>query len=161
MTDYQTIQRYTRPPYFADCADFDRREYYVIESQTRDSDTLSRSNFRSVLRALGGESDTVRIVHDRHFLCGWVESIYVHESDTHALDTADQLMTKAQDYPVIDEDDWSTLEYETAAESWHQMSLANRVHACQRYRVSVFAARHDDVPDSPTGELIPYLADGH
>jgi hypothetical protein len=108
---------------------------------------------------LGGESETVLVIRDSHFAVGWVESIYVHQSDIAALATADRLLAKLDDYPVVHEDDWSELEYETAAEYWASMRVKERIEWCKRYDVSIFAARHDWVPDDPQGGLISALAE--
>ena len=45
---------------------------YVFLSQSRDSDALTRSNFECGLELLGGESDTVQVIRERHWACdGW------------------------------------------------------------------------------------------
>ena len=88
--------------------------------QHRDSDALSRSNFICMLKALGGESDTVQVVHEGHWAVGWVEWIAIHESDETALRKADEIMAALEDYPVIDEMHWSELENEEAQEVWTQ-----------------------------------------
>lgn len=155
----QHITRYTRPSHFVDVADVDRAEYYVVYVQHRDSDTITRSNFRVLLEQLGGESDTVLVLRDGHCLVGWVETIYVHESDTARLELADRLVGQLADYPILDEDDWSALEYERAADYWTRASLTERIDWCRRYDVSIFAARRDELPDDPRGELIAALAE--
>lgn len=155
-----TLKRYERPPHFADFADFDRRKYFVCGGQHRDSDTITRSNHRSILRKLGGESETVRVVRDSHFLVGWVEAIYIHESDTAALATVRRIADELEDYPIVDDDDWSELQYSEAAEYWATLPIAERVQICQRFRCNVFAARRDELPDDPRGGLVDYLADG-
>jgi hypothetical protein len=155
---YANLKRYTRPSHFADFSGLDRSQYYVVYGQHRDSDTLTQSNFQSMLRVLGGESDTVLVLRDSHFAVGWIETIYIHESDSHACQLADEALGRLEDYPVLDEDDWSTLEYETACEYWSHASVRERVEWCQRYGVSVFAARRDEVPEDSRGELISALA---
>jgi hypothetical protein len=154
------LQRYSRPSDFADFADFDRNEYFVTGGQHRDSDTLTRSNHRSILKALGGESDTVRVIRDSHFAVGWVEAIYIHESDTKALAIAREIADSLEDYPVVNEDDWSELQCNEACEYWQRMPVSDRVDVCQRFHISVFAARRDELPEDPQGGLIDYLADG-
>lgn len=154
------FERYTRPDHFADWAAFDRREYFVGCVQTRDSDTLTRSNFRRALQLFGGESDTVKIVRDSHCLVGWVEAIYIHESNSGALAIARTIADRLESYPVLDEDDWSALEYDEAARHWRTLSVSDRVALCQRFRCNVFSARRADLPDCDSGELVPYLADG-
>lgn len=154
------LQRYTRPSNFMDCAGFDRRAYFVLGGQHRDSDTLTRSNHRSILQALGGESETVRVIRDSHWAVGWVEAIYIHESDTKALTVASELADRLADYPVVNEEDWSALEYEEAARYWESMGVKDRLRYCQKHRISVFAARRAELPDDPQGELLSDLADG-
>jgi hypothetical protein len=157
--DLQHIRRYERPPYFADFSGIDRAEYFVAYGRHRDSDTLRESNYRTILAQLGGESETVIVLRDSHFAMGWVETILIHESDTAALETVDQILAGLEDYPVVCEDDWSSLEYERAAEYWARASVRERLEWCQRYDVSPFAARRNEVPEDPRGELISRLAE--
>lgn len=84
----------------------------------RDSDCLSESNFYSCLKALGGESSTVIVVRECNWAVGWVEWIAIHEGDAKALEIADSLVKECQDYPVIDEADWSEREEEAATHLW-------------------------------------------
>jgi hypothetical protein len=112
-----------------------------------------------MLRELGGESETVLVLRDSHWAVGWVEAIYIHESDTDRLAIADEIMSALEDYPVADEFDHSELEWETAHAYWASMSVRERVDWCQRYRASVFAARRDEIPECPSGELVSALAE--
>jgi hypothetical protein len=157
---FSHLTRYKRPQHFADFAGFDRREYFMGLSQHRDSDTLTRSNFRSMLARLGGESETVLVIRDSHFLVGWVESIYIHESDAAACATANAILDRLADYPVVSEDDWGTLEFDVACEYWQSMRVKERLHYCQKHDISPFAARRDELPEDPAGELVSDLADG-
>ncbi|HEY4356012.1 MAG TPA: hypothetical protein VGN16_09715 [Acidobacteriaceae bacterium] len=59
--------------------------------QSRDSDALERSNFISALKAIGGETETVKVIRESHWAVGWVEWIAIHESDEPALREADAL----------------------------------------------------------------------
>ncbi len=59
--------------------------------QSRDSDALERSNFTSMLTALGGESETVIVVRETHWAVGWVEWIAIHQDDEKALKIADDI----------------------------------------------------------------------
>jgi len=59
---------------------------------------------------------------------------------------------------VLNEEDWSELELEEADAIWKAFGLRDRIAACQRYDVSVYAARRDTVPDEVRGELVSYLA---
>lgn len=86
--------------------------------QSRDSDALERSNFESMLKLLGGESETVIIVRESHWAVGWVEWIAIHATDEKALKIADETQAELDDYPVIDEEHWSEVEYKEANETW-------------------------------------------
>jgi hypothetical protein len=86
--------------------------------QSRDSDTLERSNFACMLKAIGGESDTVQVVRERLWAVGWVEWIAIHQDDEAALRIADEVQERLEAYPVINEDHWSDLEHADANETW-------------------------------------------
>ena len=109
-------------------------EYYVFLSQNRDSDCLELSNFRTALKKLGGESETVFVVAEGHFLCGWVEWIAIHASDTSALTLAEALQEKIERYPILDENDWSELEHETADEVWKSFGDSERIEYVKKHR---------------------------
>lgn len=88
--------------------------------RSRDSDALERSNFSSMLAALGGESETVLVVHEGHWAVGWVEWIAIHETNQTAIDIAEKILEKLEDYPVIDEEHFSELEHDEADEVWRE-----------------------------------------
>lgn len=113
---YENIKKWTRPDHYAGA---EWPEYYSSGvGQSRDSDALERSNFVSMLKALGGESDTVIVVREGHWAVGWIEWIAIHESDEKALTEADEIMGALADYPVIDDSHWSETESEEANEVW-------------------------------------------
>lgn len=86
--------------------------YYVAPvGQSRDSDTVERSNWEEQLERIP-ESDTVIIVRERHWAVGWVEWVAIHESDTAALQAAEAIGEDLEDYPILNEDAWSALEFE-------------------------------------------------
>lgn len=90
-------------------------DYYVFLSQTRDSDALTRSNFVCGLARVK-EKGGVAIAYERHWACGWIETILIHQDDYEVLLEADKIMQKLEDYPVVDEDHYSQLEYEEEQE---------------------------------------------
>lgn len=106
--------------------------------QSRDSDTLERSNFTAMLADLGGESETVIVVRESHWAVGWVEWIAIHSSDDRALETADENVARLADYPVLDEDGWSELEYNEASDYWDAQSPRSKV----RYAMDVRSSYH-------------------
>lgn len=107
--------------------------------QSRDSDALERSNFACMLRALGGESDVVTVVRESHWAVGWVEWIAIEadgtaESDA-ALEIADKIKAKLEDYPVVDEEHWSQVEQEDADLIWKNCySWEERIKYIRKYR---------------------------
>ena len=131
-----TLQRWTLP----DCymgANWPNH-YSAGIGQNRDSSALDRSNFAAMLTALGGESDIVTVVRESHWAVGWVEWIAIEadgsaESDT-ALQIADELAASLEDYPVLDENAWSELEWEEAACHWDRLSPRDRVQWAMEIR---------------------------
>lgn len=121
--------------------------------QSRDSDALERSNFICMLKALGGETETVRVIHEGHWAVGWVEWIAIHQDDVKALKEADEINGYLEDYPVINEDHWSELEDEDANSTWQRLSLKERMELCKEARVSIFAARRDYIPSDDSGYI--------
>jgi len=132
-------------------------DYFVFLSQNRDSDRLTRSNFTCGLEALGGESETVHVVREGHWAVGWVEWIAIHESDTEALKLADSMARKIDGYPVLNEDHWSELEWNEAQDYWSSMSVRERAALCADAGVSIFAARHEYIPQDDSGYIFETL----
>ena len=144
------LKRWTRPDHYTGA---DWPEWFVFLGQDRESDALTRSNFDCGLARLGGESDTVRVVREKHWAVGWVEWVAVHESDTAACDHAEKMLADLDAYPVLDEDHFSDLEWEEAAQYWRGLTIAERVDLCREARVSIFAARHNYPPADDSGYI--------
>lgn len=125
------LKRWTLPSHYfgAQWPDY----YSAGVGQSRDSDALERANFDAMLKAIGGEQTSedkedpndpdcalslVRVVRENHWAVGWVEWIAIHESAIEALEIADKLKGKLEDYPVISEDLWSEYEQRDADETW-------------------------------------------
>ena len=136
----------------------DREDWIVAPvTQTRDSGRLERSNFRVVLSDLGGESETVEVHRFGHWGSGWYE-IIICAPDSPAASACVEWEESLADYPVASDEDYSTLEHEEISEQWGDDARTrgriikdyNRRYpephlAC--YRVSLFAARRDEIPD--------------
>lgn len=117
-------------------------EYFVFLGRNRDSDDLTESNFECGLIAIGGESETVKVVRESHWACGWIEWIAIHESDVAALATAREIIDGLNAYPVINEDDWSRREYESAQAVWRDCYDASDRIAYIREHRSQFEFRN-------------------
>ena len=78
----------------------------------RDSDSLAKSNFRVVFadlcRILG---DAVEDVRFRHWGVGWIEEIAFDAGNAKAVEAVQAWEDRLADYPVADEEDFSTLEW--------------------------------------------------
>lgn len=101
--------------------------YFIAPvSRNRDSDALAESNFAEQWRALKPHSADVpdadesspTIVRESHFLCGWVEWVAIHQSNEAALREADKIAERLENYPVLNEEDWSNREEEEAQAVW-------------------------------------------
>ena len=150
MTTFKKLQRWEMPDsYFG----AQWPEYFVFLGQNRESSALERSNFRCGLEALGGEGETIIVVRERHWACGWVEWIGIHESNEAALEYADSTLCSLDSYPVLNEDDFCQLENEEAEHHWQSMPLRYRVELCREAGVSIFAARHESIPMEDGGYI--------
>ena len=83
-------------------------DWLIVASQHRDSDTLTRSNFRVLAARLAGTTATTE--ESCHWAVGWVERLIVARTDRAALRVALAAHKAIDDYPVLDESDWSELE---------------------------------------------------
>lgn len=151
----ENIERWTRPGSFIAWDDSWQysRECFVFIGRNRDSDILSESNFECALKELGGESDTVKIVRESHWACGWLEWIAIHESDGKSLEIADSIVASLSDYPVLNEEDFGEREWNAAQDYWESLSVSERVDMCREARVSIFSARRDCIPESDSGYI--------
>ena len=122
----------------------------------RDSGTLEESNWHVALDMLGGEGSDVEVHRFGHWGPGWFEIILVRPgSDAHRI--AQEIAASLADYPILSDDDYGMRELDAAYEWWMHMGLKERIRVCAKYRESVFAARHDEIPERVD---ISYLADG-
>jgi len=104
----------------------------VVVGMTRDSDLLSISNFECALERLGGESPTVEVLSMGHWACGWIKLLTVNPQDRKALIEAYTIKRELDEYPVLDDDDFSEREYEAfsnyAEESKQDLAKALCAH---------------------------------
>lgn len=152
--NFKALKRWTMPDSYWGA---EWPDYFIFLSQHRDSDALSRSNFECGLEALGGESETVQVVRERHWAVGFVEWIAIHESDERALELAEEILCGLSDYPVLNEEHFYALEYSEAEQYWESMSVRERMDYCERAEISIFSARRDYLPEDSSGFLLELL----
>ena len=142
MYEPENLARWTMPDHYfgASWPDY----FGSGVGRSRDSGSLEESNFRAMLAALGGESETVLVIHESHWAVGWVEWIAIDQSDESALREADQIIAAYADYPVIDEELYSEIEWNRAADYWESLSPRYKVELAIAER-----ARYHWLPDEP------------
>lgn len=125
MYQPENLTRWTRPPdYFG----ANWPEYFSSGvGRSRDSGSLESANFQAMMNVLCGESETVLIIRESHWAVGWVEWIALHQSDATALRAADETMAAFADYSVIDEELYSEIEWNRAADYWESLSPRDKV----------------------------------
>jgi hypothetical protein len=138
MKDFLYLNRWRRAPNYIG---HEWPEWFVVLGRHRDSDILTNSNFECVLKALGGESETIRVIRESHWAVGWVEWLGIHESSEATLDLAESILDGLDGYPVFDEQDYSRRELDAANDFWESLSLRQRVKWYGKYLVSKWEAR--------------------
>ncbi len=114
----------------------ERGDWLVVVGQHRDSDALGRSNFASALRLLGGEDENVAVERSNHWAVGWVEHILVRPG-TEQAKMAEEILTGLEDYPIVDEEDFSRKEHEECAEAWERcFSVQERIKYLRNHSYS-------------------------
>lgn len=94
----------------------DMGDLVVVVGHNRDSDILTKSNFSVALDLLGGESDNVQVSRFGHWGSGWFELILVNPKSLKHLKIAYDIHNKLEEYPVLDDADYSERESESYAE---------------------------------------------
>jgi hypothetical protein len=155
-TTFEHLTLWARPSHYIGATWFD---YYPLAGQSRDSDELEQSNFRSFKAALdakakelncvdvpnpdsGAEADrdetipAFTVERSSHWAVGWVETLLVHKDAPQALlEWCDAQLERLDNYPVFDEEDYSELEMESADETWKNCyNVAERVEYIRRHR---------------------------
>ena len=121
--------------------------------QTRDSEALELSNFEVCLSQLGGESETVEVHRFGHWGPGWFEIIIV-KPNTPQSKIAEDIESALSDYPVLDDEHFSELEYNQNTDYWASSPLQWKIDACKKAGLSILQARFDHMPETSNGEPI-------
>ena len=141
----------------------DRQEWFVVPViRTRDSGVLEISNFECAWSRIEDASvrdDTLSCESHRfgHWGPGWFEVILVRPG-SHCATEAQQIADALADYPALDEDDYSSREWEAAQDYWSDLSVRERVRVIREHGrgVSIFAARRDSIPQTDCGRIYDY-----
>ena len=109
-----------RPKDFAYFGDLDLSVWgFAPFGKHRDSDLLAQSNFDFALAALRGVSGkSVEVMHTSHCLVGWYDHVMVRTTAKKTMAKVLEICNRLENYPVLDEDDWSRREYEEACDAY-------------------------------------------
>lgn len=115
-------------------------DWLVFLNRNRDSDDLTESNFSIGLARLGGEGDDVRVHRFGHWACGWFEIIVVRPG-TDAERAAVDMTASLEDYPILDEEDFTRREDAHAQTIWRDCYTSKDRAAYVREHPSQFDFR--------------------
>ena len=153
MTTYydEILPAWKHPTLFDSAANFagEIPEGYSIYSRNRDSSILEQVNFNCILVDLGGEGDHVTVIRHGHWACGYIEYIIVSRSAPESvLDLCVETLRALQDYPVFSDCAYIEAQCEAINNYWTGLLTADRIQLCADNRVSIFASRRNEVPET-------------
>ncbi len=83
-------------------------DWYIVAAVNRDSDTLDESNFEVLQKELGKRA---KVERSNHWACGWVDYLIIAPNDKAAIRIALAAKKRADDYPVLNDEHFSELEW--------------------------------------------------
>jgi hypothetical protein len=117
-----TFAQYRNQPDFACSVDAEYDEWIIAPVGTnRDAGFLTESNWDAQLKALAevdADGNDYQQFDFNHWACGWVALVLVRP-DSECAKRAEELAKRLDDYPLLDEDDFSEREWSAYAESWN------------------------------------------
>jgi hypothetical protein len=138
--------------------------WYMVGGQHRESDSLTRSNFTVLVERLEKADPAGKGFTIERFSCslvGWRDHLLVAPHARHCLRVAVAAARALESYPILDEDHWSHLELEEAAEWWEQESDSFRLDCCEECDIDPAAADCDCLDQALefdlNGRLYEYL----
>lgn len=143
--------------------------WLVFLGKHRDSDDLDQSNFAVALAELTecytdsdwldhadssmGSVPPVYVVSESHWAVGWIEWIAIHPSCPKAVTVARLLAERLDQYPVLDDDDYSEREEESAQQCWSASSLSDRLYYIRDTGLSLYSIRGTSYPSDDCGTV--------
>ena len=109
----------------------DARNWTIVYTRNRDSNLLDESNAAAIEQALrpfmSGDGPDVLEEHHRHWACGWIDGfairVFRDGRITEAFTLYHDMEASLDDYPVLDEEDYSRREYEATLENLGSAAL--------------------------------------
>lgn len=127
----------------------DRQDWLVAPcSVNRDSSVLEQSNW-SVQAEIAQDADPTYTDHEshsfNHWACGWFEILLVRPGSP-AADALDKLEAALSDYPVADDADYSSAQWDEAARIWQNARESERRDYCSKAHISRRKSRNKRMP---------------
>lgn len=128
-----------------DAAYFGENGHWLIAATVhRDSGELDQSNFETMQAALkalpavkdfDGEFTPVQVERSSHWAVGWVDYLIVNPECSEAVALAEEMRARLEDYPILDEEDFSRREMESANDTWRDCyNMRERVKYIRSHR---------------------------
>lgn len=108
---FDSLENYVGPTEFG--------QLHTLLTRSRDSDTLTESNWVCALELLGGESESVQIHRFGHWACGWWEVLAVAKGSPQFA-IAEDIEKQIEAYPVLNEDRYFEAEQMEADRVWSE-----------------------------------------
>lgn len=119
----------------------------------RDSDLLTLSNFDTalaILRKVSGKS--VEVMHTSHWAVGWYDHVMVRVTAKKTMQALLEICDRLDNYPVLDEEDWSMREYEQACEAYDAWARHDVAKLAQDKGIKILLDEDGDYDPAPKDE---------
>lgn len=124
-------------------------------SHNRDSDLLQESNWDSMVKEMTRRnSRSIEIMYCNHDLCGWVEYLMINTNHKKAMYRLFGLLKQLEDYPVLDEEDWSRREWEQAQEAYDNWASYDVARLVQMNDILALLNDYGDYDPTPEQEEV-------
>ena len=143
-------------------------QWAVVYTSNRDADALTRSNARIIARELAPflrHGRDIQEASSSHWACGHVDGYVVRVYTpcrrlTRAFQALATMLVAIEDYPALDEDDWSQEESDDAAACWASMSISERIEHLRKYCAGPYDSVRDAMHVGSFSELLRALRNG-
>lgn len=172
MTTPAALPVWEKPPYYWG---FSPDGDYLLYSRHRDSSLLEEANWQAFDKKLATkvaeldlgpppprfDAEGTALPEGWYYwfragsdLVGWIEYLLLRqEAPPELVALAAELLKDLDGYPILDEAVYETLTDNAICEHWDHCNLSDRVELCHSAGCSVFASRHDAIPEKVYGSL--------
>lgn len=121
-------------------------DWLIVLARHRDSDVLANSNFECAKKKLksisksynadtGEEFENVIVESSTHWAVGWVEYLIINPNHKGLVESAEDIRERLEDYPILDENDFSEREMNEANDIWRDCyRIKERVEYIRKHR---------------------------